>query len=372
MIVGGTGVGSTDVERQGRALAPTVSRVSGEDRYETSRRVVERFFPGAEPTVYLATGRDLPDALSGGALAARMGAPVLLVDGIKQSVDSSTRRVLERLSAGKVVVFGDTGVVSSKLLSSAAAVTSASAARLGGSNRYETSTRIAAAASGDGEVLMVTGLDFPDALSAIQLAAVRNAPIVLTVPYCVGGSTAPAVSSAARLTLIGGPGGRARSRRLQDEMPSDAHREQSLGDGEQGDPAPPPVLCPGGAAHRGRHGRTGAHRGGDGARTHDRRGQEQGGRLNQTGWAMDVVACTSSYYSGIDHFGGSAQGRWTVKNAHRFGFVVRYEPGRTRVTGYASEPWHLRYVGVPLASDYKKGGFHTLEEYLAYPPAPSY
>jgi D-alanyl-D-alanine carboxypeptidase len=44
----------------------------------------------------------------------------------------------------------------------------------------------------------------------------------------------------------------------------------------------------------------------------------------------------------------------------------------TSITGYESEPWHLRYVGVALATDYKTSGFHTLEQYLGYPAAPHY
>ncbi|WP_309128026.1 cell wall-binding repeat-containing protein [Microbacterium sp.] len=412
VIVGGVGVVSSEVERQARALAPTVTRVSGDDRYETSRRIVERFFPGAEPTVYLATGRDFPDALSGGALAARTGAPVLLVDGVKQSVDNSTRQALERLSADKVVAFGGTGVVSSKLLASASAATSASAARLGGSNRYETSTRIEAAVAGNGEVLMVTGLDFPDALSAIQLAAVRNAPIVLTVPYCIGGSTIPAVSSATRLTLIGGPGavrGLVGSRptclptrtatspwvmvnkktalRPPSYVPADLRTVGGTSERMRAEAATALERMIAAAKNEG----AGRIKPGSGYRSYTTqtylynnavasKGKTRaelgtarpGHSEHQTGWTMDVVACTSSYCSGIDDFGGSPQGRWTVKNAHRFGFIVRYEPGYTSITGYASEPWHLRYVGVPLATDYKKGGFHTLEEYLVYPAAPAY
>ena len=52
-----------------------------------------------------------------------------------------------------------------------------------------------------------------------------------------------------------------------------------------------------------------------------------------------------------------------AKNAHKFGFIVRYPAGKTRVTGYAYEPWHLRHVGVGVATHLKKTGL-TLDEYL--------
>ena len=46
-------------------------------------------------------------------------------------------------------------------------------------------------------------------------------------------------------------------------------------------------------------------------------------------------------------------------------FILRYLEGRDDVTGYAYEPWHLRYVGSSeIAKDIFERGI-TLEEYLA-------
>jgi zinc D-Ala-D-Ala carboxypeptidase len=62
---------------------------------------------------------------------------------------------------------------------------------------------------------------------------------------------------------------------------------------------------------------------------------------HQLGLAVDVTGeC-----GGFDCFGDSDDGRWVAANAHRFGFIVRYPEGGKQVTGYAYEPWHLRYVG---------------------------
>ena len=48
-----------------------------------------------------------------------------------------------------------------------------------------------------------------------------------------------------------------------------------------------------------------------------------------------------------------------------YGFILRYLEGRDDVTGYAYEPWHLRYVGSSeVANDITERGI-TLEEYLA-------
>ena len=70
--------------------------------------------------------------------------------------------------------------------------------------------------------------------------------------------------------------------------------------------------------------------------------------------------------------GSTPQGVWLQRNAHRFGFVLRYEGGYRSVTGYNGEPWHFRYVGTALSTAYHSGGWHTLEQFLAEPAAPTY
>ena len=47
-----------------------------------------------------------------------------------------------------------------------------------------------------------------------------------------------------------------------------------------------------------------------------------------------------------------------------YGFILRYLEGKDEITGYAYEPWHLRYVGSEkIAKDITSSGI-TLEEYL--------
>ena len=92
---------------------------------------------------------------------------------------------------------------------------------------------------------------------------------------------------------------------------------------------------------------------------------------HQTGLALDVVACDAGC-GGLDGFGGTAQSDWIAAHSWEYGFIVRYEQVGTPVTGYAPEPWHLRYVGADLAAAYHGGGFHTLEEFFGLPAAPDY
>lgn len=55
---------------------------------------------------------------------------------------------------------------------------------------------------------------------------------------------------------------------------------------------------------------------------------------------------------------------WLSKNAHRYGFILRYPKDKTEVTKYSYEPWHYRFVGVEAATVIYEDDI-TLEEFLA-------
>ena len=50
------------------------------------------------------------------------------------------------------------------------------------------------------------------------------------------------------------------------------------------------------------------------------------------------------------------------ENAHKYGFIIRYLEGKEDITRYNYEPWHLRYLGINLATELYERGI-TLEEY---------
>nr|WP_159800895.1 M15 family metallopeptidase [Arthrobacter zhaoguopingii] len=102
----------------------------------------------------------------------------------------------------------------------------------------------------------------------------------------------------------------------------------------------------------------------------DRISAKPGYSEHQTGLAVDVGnAAGQCELAGC--FGDTPGGRWVAANAHRYGFIVRYPKGYTHITGYTYEPWHLRYVGVPLATDMKNRGIPTMEQYFSVPANPS-
>ena len=46
-----------------------------------------------------------------------------------------------------------------------------------------------------------------------------------------------------------------------------------------------------------------------------------------------------------------------------YGFILRYPPEKSDITGIIYEPWHYRYVGKDAAKEITEQGI-TLEEYL--------
>ena len=53
---------------------------------------------------------------------------------------------------------------------------------------------------------------------------------------------------------------------------------------------------------------------------------------------------------------------WLAQNAHSYGFILRYTDTNSSWTGYQSEFWHFRYVGVENAQRYKSGNYSSLEQ----------
>lgn len=79
---------------------------------------------------------------------------------------------------------------------------------------------------------------------------------------------------------------------------------------------------------------------------------------HQTGLSLDVMGSNMDY----NLFLHSVEYDWMHKNAHKYGFILRYPKGKEHITGFKFEPWHYRYVGTKL-STYLYENQLTLEEY---------
>lgn len=77
---------------------------------------------------------------------------------------------------------------------------------------------------------------------------------------------------------------------------------------------------------------------------------------HQTGYTFDLNSLEQDFQY-------DPAGQWLDKNCYKYGFIIRYPKDKDSSTGYMYEPWHVRYIGVDLATKVTKSGL-SLEEYF--------
>lgn len=77
---------------------------------------------------------------------------------------------------------------------------------------------------------------------------------------------------------------------------------------------------------------------------------------HQTGLAIDLESLE------YDIFKNSKEYLWVKENSYKYGFIIRYQEGKEKITGYSAEEWHIRYVGEKAAEYIYKNNI-TFEEY---------
>ena len=88
---------------------------------------------------------------------------------------------------------------------------------------------------------------------------------------------------------------------------------------------------------------------------------EPGKSEHALGLALDLI---SNQYTELDKRQETTkEAKWLAENCHKYGFILRYPPEKTKITGIIYEPWHYRYVGEEHAKKIHELGV-TLEEYL--------
>ena len=159
------------------STAIPITRMSGEDRFETAAAISMRSYTTAGvPVAYVASGFDFADALAAAPAAAHQGGPLLLT--MNATIPSSTLAELRRLAPQRIVVVGGEGAIGASVSTALAAI--APTSRVGGADRFETSRLLAEQAFGSAAVAYIaTGHDFPDGLSAGAAAGAHDVPVVL-------------------------------------------------------------------------------------------------------------------------------------------------------------------------------------------------
>lgn len=98
-----------------------------------------------------------------------------------------------------------------------------------------------------------------------------------------------------------------------------------------------------------------------GKKTTDALSAKPGSSEHQCGLTIDISTSTINCVLS-ERFADTREGKWVAKNAHKYGYIIRYPKGKTKITGYSFEPWHIRYVGVAVATYLYKNKL-TLEEF---------
>ncbi|MCI8347142.1 MAG: M15 family metallopeptidase [Bacilli bacterium] len=96
----------------------------------------------------------------------------------------------------------------------------------------------------------------------------------------------------------------------------------------------------------------------DGVEAADTYSARPGFSEHQTGLCVDIYDGVIDYTD----FEKSKSFHWMEKNAHKYGFILRYPKGKEHITGYQYESWHYRYVGEEIASYIYKSHI-TFDEY---------
>lgn len=213
VVLGGPGVVSADVLSQLKTLAGSggATRIYGSNRYATAAKIATTYFSaGSTKTVFLATGLNYPDALSGGPGAGMLGAPLLLSS--TTTVPQETLSAMKTLGVTKVVFLGGTGVLSPGLESQLVkALGSVTISRYSGGSRFETSAAIVneffSPATTDTAYVTVSN-NFPDALAGTASAVGEGAPILLSNKSCMPNATYLALQNlgVSKVVFLGGSG----------------------------------------------------------------------------------------------------------------------------------------------------------------------
>lgn len=105
-----------------------------------------------------------------------------------------------------------------------------------------------------------------------------------------------------------------------------------------------------------------------GAGTANQFSADQGYSEHQLGTTVDLI--TTGLGGSLRGFEKTEAYTWMLANAHRYGFTLSYPEGNAH---YIFEPWHWRYVGIPLATKLHTEGKHfydldqrVIDEYLVH------
>jgi len=193
-ILGGVAAVSTNVENQLKGTTSSsasggnlnVNRLGGADRFDTARLIGTNGGAGnvgqvgGKNTAIVASGRNFPDALTGGPASYASSLPIFLVE--QNSVPAATDQGLTSDAVNNIILLGGTVAVSQAVETQLA--THGTVTRIGGADRTETATKfadfeLANLGFANTHFNLARGNDFADALAGGPHAGAEKAPILL-------------------------------------------------------------------------------------------------------------------------------------------------------------------------------------------------
>lgn len=148
-------------------------RYGGTDRYETSMKISEKFDTKSGYAI-VASGENFPDALCACPLSKKYDAPIILTT--ENKLDSKAAEELKYCEAKKVFIIGNSISKDVEVSINSMGIT---CERIGGSDRYATSMMVANYVGIKDKIIVVSGDNYPDALSIAPIAANIDVPIIL-------------------------------------------------------------------------------------------------------------------------------------------------------------------------------------------------
>ena len=157
-----------------RITAP--DRIANNDYSIMSVAVSQKVRPGTNGTVVIARVEDFADALTAGALAGKLKAPLLLTPSA--ALAPSVADEVRRLGATTAMVIGGTAALSPAIDSALLGLGVTTVTRVAGATRYETAVQMAQLVGGT-KFFLTNATAFPDAVGVSALAALTSRPILL-------------------------------------------------------------------------------------------------------------------------------------------------------------------------------------------------
>ncbi len=156
--------------------SPAVIRLAGFDRYETASQIAKSGWAQSDYAI-IAFGENYPDALSSAPLAKKYNAPILLTTS--SNLPSTTKQTLIDLQVKNVFLIGGTGVIYASVESEIQTM-GINTTRIFGNDKYDTAIKVAQQiTTTPSTIFVVTGEDYPDALSVASIASIKQVPIIL-------------------------------------------------------------------------------------------------------------------------------------------------------------------------------------------------